>query len=202
MIVDQDAGERLGRIILERETQTRISSFLIGIKQLNAGILGQVEIKPPSWTPFALLQGQFYRELEMIGLLQRVTDWSIDPVVCMRAGLSALRHFGDLGLGCFLIAPFAEATRFYRYLALTHALYAHLRFIPLLPLEVPIEHPYLVLLRNLETIHGQQIQAQIALLRKMPVALSDGEKESIVGNESRHVRDVFRRFVMELTTGG
>lgn len=199
MITDTKTSERLRSIILEPETQTRISCFLICIKQANAGVLSQVEFQPMAWEPFSLLHGQFCREIELIGLLQRVTEWSMNPAVYFQVGLSNVRHLCELQFVRFLLAPFAMDAQLYRYLALTHALYANLRFIPLLPVDVALEHRFLAFLRTLETIHGQQMQTQITLLRNIPVPLSDREKEEIVGIESRLVRDVFRRFIMELT---
>jgi hypothetical protein len=201
MSVDPQTGERLGRIILERDTQTRISCFLIGIKQANAAVLSRVEFQPMAWEPFALLHGQLCREIELIGLLQRVTEWSINPAVYMQAAWSNLQHLGDLQFVRFLVAPFAMDASLYRYLALSHALFAHLRFIPVLPLDLPLDHRFLGFLRTLETIHGQQLQVQISLLRKLPVLLSDGEKERIVGDESQRVREVFCRFTEEVIGG-
>lgn len=198
MTIDPQTGERLGRIILRGETQTRISCFLIGIKQANAAVLSRVEFQPMAWETFALLHGQFCREIELIGLLQRVTDWSMNPAVYATAAWSNARHVGDLQFLRFLSAPFSVDSRLYRYLALSHALYAHLRFIPVLPLNVSLEHRYLAFLKELEASHGREMQAQIALLRKLPVLLSDGEREDIVGEESRRVREVFRRFVEEI----
>lgn len=200
MTADHETGAHLGRIILEPETQTRISSFLIGIKQANACILSGVELQPISWEPYALLHGQLHSELELIGLLQRVTSWSADPAVYARSAASCFSHLADLQFIRFQYAPFAASEGFYRYLALTHGLYAHLRFIPLLPVDMPLEHPYLAFLRKIETVHGQQVQAQIVLLRKLSVPLSHEERERIVGEESRRVREVFRRFVEEITT--
>jgi hypothetical protein len=199
MSVDPQTGERLGRIILQRDTQTRISYFLIGIKQANAAILSRVEFQPMAWEPFALLHGQLCREIELIGLLQRVTEWSMNPAVYMQAAWSNLRHVGDLQFMRFLVAPFAMDVGLYRYLALSHALFAQLRFIPVRPLDIPLDHRFLAFLRTLETIHGQQLQVQISLLRKLPVLLSDGEKERIVGEESQRVQEVFRRFAVEVT---
>lgn len=202
MIVEPQTSERLGRIILERETQTRIGCFLIGIKQANAAVLSRVEFQPMPWELFSLLHGQLCREIELIGLFQRVTEWSVNPAVYARAAWTNARNLGDLQFIRFLAAPFAMDAGLYRYLGLAHALYAHLRFIPVLPLDVPLEHRFLAFLRSLETIHGREMQAQIALLRKLPVSLSSRERERIVGEESQRVREVFRRFVMELTTGG
>jgi hypothetical protein len=199
MTMDPKTSERLGRIITEPDTQTRISLFLISIKQANAALLSHVEFQPMVWESFSLLHNQFCREIEIIGLLQRVTTWSMNPAVYFKAMSSGPRYLGDLQFAQFAMKPFGMDTSFYRYLALTHALYAHLRFTPLLPLDMPIEHPYLAFLRSLETIHGRQMQAQIALLRKLPVPLSDEEKERIVGEEGRKVREVFRCFVEEIT---
>jgi len=199
MSANNETVARLGSIILESEVQTRISSFLIGIKHINASILAGGEIQPLPWEPYALLHDQLFHELEMIGLLRRVTDWSVNPVVYLRASISYFRHLTDLEFFRFMGAPFTMDERLYRYLALTHGLYAHLRFIPLLPPDMSLEHPYLAFLRKLETVHGQQMQAQIVLLRKLPVPLSDKERERIVGEESRKARDVLRCFVEEIT---
>lgn len=199
MIVDPQASERLGRIILERDTQTRIACFLIGVKQANAAVLSRVEFQPMAWEPYALLHGQLCREIELIGLLQRVTEWSWSPSVYARAAFSSVQHFNGLQFNRFLAVPFKMDEGLYRYLGLSHALYAHLRFIPLLPLEVPLEHRFLAFLHTLEAIHGREMQAQIALLRKLPVPLSEREKEDIAGQEGRRVREVFQRFVLELT---
>ena len=197
---DPTTSERLGRIILESETQTRISSFLISIKQVNALILFQVKFQQADWGSYVLLHNQFSREVQLIGLLQRVTDWSTNPSVYINAGIANLRHLGDLQFVRFQPVNFLmDPLCLYRYLALTHALYAQLRFIPLLPMELPLEHRYLAFLRTLETIHGQQMQAQITMLRQLPVSLSEGERETVVGEESRRVREVFRRFVEEIT---
>ena len=199
MSADNETVVRLGSIILECDVQTRISSFLIGIKHINASILAGGEIQPMPWEPYALLHDQLFHELELIGLLRRVTEWSVNPVVYFHVSMSYFRHLAELEFFRFMWAPFTMDERFYRYLALTHGLYAHLRFIPLLPPDMPLEHPYLAFLRKIETVHGQQMQAQIALLRKLPVPLSDKERERIVGEESRKVRDVFRCFVEEIT---
>jgi hypothetical protein len=199
---DPNMGERLGRIILEPAIQTRISSFLISIKQVNALILFQIESQQRAWAPYALFHNQLSREVEMIGLLQRVTDWSMNPSVYFNAGISNLRHLCGLQFFRFLPVNLAmDPLCLYRYLALTHALYAHLRFIPLLPLELPLEHQYLAFLRTLETVHGRQMQAQIAMLRQLPVSLSERERETVVGEENRRVREVFQKFVEEIAEG-
>jgi hypothetical protein len=101
-----------------------------------------------------------------------------------------------------MIMPAGMGSGIYRYLALTHALYAHLRFIPLLPLDMPTSHPYVSFLHTLETLHGREIQTQISMLRNMPLTLSPQERETIVGEESRRVRDVFQRFIEEIAFAG
>lgn len=198
MTVDPKTSVRLGSIITEPDAQTRISLFLISIKQANAIVLSRVEFLPMVWEPFSLMHSQFCREIELIGLLQRVTTWSMNPAVYFNAASSNLRYLGELQFGRFMMKPLGMDTGLYQYLALTHALYAHVRITPLLPLDYPLEHRFPAFLRTLETIHGQQMQAQIALLRKLNVPLSDDEREHIVGEESRKVREVFRCFVEEI----
>jgi hypothetical protein len=197
---DLKTGEKLSRIILKPDIQTRISSFLINTKQANALILAQVKVWQADWNAYALFHNQFSREIELIGLLQRVTEWTMNPAVYFQAGIANLGYLGALQFGRFLpMNLIMNPLYLYRYLALTHALYAHLRFIPLLPIDVPLEHRYLAFLKTLETIHGRQMQAQIAMLRQLPVSLSEREREGVVGEESRRVTEVFQRFVEEIT---
>jgi len=202
MTIDPQTSERLGRIMIERDTQTRIGCFLIAIKQANVAVLSRVEFQPLAWEPFALLHSQLCREIELIGLLPRVMEWSVNPMVYVGAAWSNIQSLSELQFIRFLMAPFTMGNDLYRYLALAHALYAQLRFIPLLPVEMPLDHRFVSFLHTLETIHGRQIQTQIAMLRNMPVALSPEEREAIVGAESRRVQDVFHRFISELTGVG
>lgn len=201
MFLDKEESERLGKIILEPDTQTRIASFLISIKQSNSLVLSKFEWQPVEWIPFALLHGQLYREMELIGLLQHVCSWTLNPAIYVKAQQTQLQVYSDLKFSDYVFSPAAADLGFYRYLALSQALYAHLRFIRLLPLDIPIEHKFLVLLRSLETIHGQQMQGQIQMLRHFPVELSEDERETIVGEESERVMSVFKGFVHELLEG-
>lgn len=198
MFLNEEQSAQMGRRILEPDTQTRIASFLIGIKQANTLVLSKFEMQPVEWIPYALLHGQLYRELELIGLLRHVCSWSMKPEVYLRAMRAQMDTYIDLKFNDYVFAPAAADVTFYRYLALSEALYAHLRFIRLLPLDIPIEHKFLVLLRSMETIHGQQMQGQIHMLRSFPVPLSEAQREEIVGQESTRVLEVFRRFVLDL----
>lgn len=198
MFLDKEESERLGKIILEPDTQTRIASFLISIKQYNGGVLSRFELQNVDWVPYALMHSELFREMELIGLLQHVCSWSLNPLVYVQAGLRHLDLYRELNFGEYLFSPVAPDLRLYRYLALSQGLYAHLRFLRLLPLDFPLDHKFLVLLRSLENIHGQQMQGQIQMLRNFPVALSEHERERIVGEESERVLQVFRKFVREL----
>lgn len=198
MILDSKGSERLAQIILHPDIQTRIACFMIGIKQANSGVLSKFEQQPVEWIPYALLHGQLYREMELIGLMQHVCSWSFNPAVYAKAGIQQLGIYNDLRFGEYMCSPVAADLSFYRYLALSQGLYAHLRFIRLLPLELPLEHKFLVLLRSLETIHGQQMQGQMQMLRHFPVELSEEERELIVGEESERVMKVFKDFVLDL----
>ncbi|MGE5386506.1 MAG: hypothetical protein ACM3SV_11545 [Betaproteobacteria bacterium] len=201
MFLEPKDSERLGNIILEPDIQTRIASFLIGIKQYNSLVLSKFELQPVEWIPYALLHGQLYREMELIGLMQHICSWSLNPEVYIKAGRSQLKVYSDLKFSDYLFSPVAADLNFYRYLALSQGLYAHLRFLRLLPLELPLEHKFLVLLRSLEVIHGQQMQGQIQMLRHFPVDLNEDEREIIVGEESERVMKVFEDFVLELVKG-
>lgn len=134
----------------------------------------------------------------MIGLLQHICSWSPKPQVYFKAGVSQLQVYADLKFSDYLFSQVAAGLSFYRYLALSQGLYAHLRFVRLIPIEVPLEHKFLALMRSLETIHGQQMQGQMQMLRHFPVELSEDERETIVGEESKRVLKVFWKFVREL----
>ncbi|OQA35047.1 MAG: hypothetical protein BWY57_00015 [Betaproteobacteria bacterium ADurb.Bin341] len=198
MFLDEKQSKRLGDIILEPKIQTRIASFLIGIKQYNCMVLSKFEWQPVEWIPYALLHGQLYREMELIGLLRHTCSWSLDPGVYVQTSKTQMQVYTDLKFSDYLFTPAEADLTFYRYLALSQGLFAHLRFIRLLPVELPIEHKFLVLLRSLETVHGQQMQGQIQMLRHFPVDLSESARERIVGEESRRVLRVFENFVQEL----
>lgn len=198
MFLDSKDSERFGNIILEPDIQTHIASFLIGIKQYNVLVLSKFELQPVEWIPYALLHGQLYREMELIGLMQHICSWSLNPEVYIAAGRRQLQVYSDLKFSDYVFSPVAADLSFYRYLALSQGLYAHLRILRLLPLEIPLEHKFLVLLRSLETIHGQQMQGQIQMLRHFPVDLSEDEREIIVGEESERVLKVFHKFVLGL----
>lgn len=198
MFLDSEASEKLGRMILEPDTQTRIACFMISIKRYNSMVLSKFEFQPVEWVPYALLHGQLYREMELIGLMQHICSWTLNPEVYLKADQNQRQVYMDLKFSDYLFSPLAADLSFYRYLALSQGLYAHLRFLRLLPLEIPIEHKFLVLLRSLETIHGQQMQGQMQMLRHFPVELDERERERIVGEESKRVIDVFKRFVQEL----
>jgi hypothetical protein len=130
--------------------------------------------------------------------LQRITQWSSNPADYYKVFLSNFRHLSDLRFTRFMCMPFAMDVSLYRYLALSHALYAQLRFIPLVPLDMPLTHRYVMFLQTLETLHGREIQTQIAMLKNIPVDLSPKERETVVGEESKRVQDVFNRFISEL----
>lgn len=198
MLLDAKDSQRFGEIILHPDTQTRIAGFLIGIKRYNSMVLSKFEWQPVEWIPYALLHGQLYREMELIGLMQHICSWSMNPNVHFKSFTTQLRVYSDLRFSEYLFSPVAADLSFYRYLALSQGLYAHLRFLRLLPLEVPLEHKFLVLLRSLEVIHGQQMQGQMQMLRHFPVDLSEEEREAIVGEESERVLKVFREFVFEI----
>lgn len=198
MFLDEKESQHFGKIILHPDIQSRIAGFLISIKQYNVGVLSRFEMQPVEWIPYALLHGQLYREMELIGLLQHVCSWSLNPEVYVKNHLMHMKLYNDLHFGDYMLSPVAADLNFYRYLALSQGLYAHLRFLRLLPLEQSLEHKFLVLLHSLETIHGQQMQGEMQMLRHFPVELAQEERERIVGEESDRVLNLFQDFVREL----
>ncbi len=173
------------------EQETRISLFIQGIKTANAAILAKIEFQPFEWEPYKSFHRQYYKEIELSTLLNKATSWSSNPFVYMEATQLNLSLWQKAEINQYIQGFFAVDESFYSYLALSHALMAEIRVLPVLPPTLALDTPFLSALREIEEENGRQIQAQIRLLRAIEVPLSAEQKEAIVAKQQAVVQSVF-----------
>lgn len=176
---------------LGSEQETRISLFIQGIKTANAAILAKIEFQPFDWEPYKSFHRQYYKEIELSTLLNKATSWSTNPFVYMEATQLNLSLWQKAEINQYIQGFFGVDETFYSYLALSHALMAEVRLLPVLPPTLSLDTPFLSAIREIEEENGRQIQAQIRLLRAIDVPLTEDEKQEIVAKQQAIVQSVF-----------
>jgi hypothetical protein len=152
------------------DEQTRMSLLLLAIKNVNALVLSKVEVLPIDWMPYSLMHGQLYKEMELIGLLQRLTKWSTNPLLYVEGAKLGFKLWNNAGISKYLITTTTTDNKFFEYLALSHCFMTEVRFFPLLPMNIPLTEKYIALLRTIETANEKQMQVQIRFLKGVPQA--------------------------------
>lgn len=183
---------------LEADTQTRISLFLQGVKSTNAGILSRVEFQPMEWVPYKFLHSQCFKEVELTTLLNKSTTWSNNPMVYLAATQLNLAVWQETGAARFMNGIMEVDRTFYEYLALSHAFLSSIRIVPLLPVQMLLNTPFLAALKEIEEENGRQIQTQIRMLKDMQIELSVEEKEQIIETQRQTVDLLFTRLLSEI----
>ncbi len=203
MSVDFDQQRKRLHACFSREgvgpdDQTRITLFIQSLKAINSGILAKLEFQPLDWAPWKFLHTQYYRELEMATLMGRATSWSTSPMVYLEAGNLNMGLWNRTQAWDYLQAPLAEDERFYRYLAMSHALLSVVRLIPLLPPSLPLDTPFLQALHDVEEENGRQIQLQIRLLKELDMGMERTEREALVEEERERVEACYLELLASL----
>ncbi|MCH8506630.1 MAG: hypothetical protein LAT50_20270 [Ectothiorhodospiraceae bacterium] len=180
------------------DDQTRITLFIQSLKAINSGILAKLEFQPLDWAPWKFLHTQYYRELEMATLMGRATSWSTNPVVYLEASNLNLGLWNRTQAWDYLQAPLAADERFYRYLAMSHALLSVVRLIPLLPPSMPLDTPFLQALHDVEEENGRQIQLQIRLLKELDMGMDRKQREALVEEEGERVEASYLELLASL----
>jgi hypothetical protein len=141
------------------------------------------------------MHGQYFREAEFATLLTRVTSWSANA--SLYAEGTALvqplwqeywRIQGPLGIA---FDPQAS----YRGLAFSHALLGRVRLTPVVPADADASHPFVAAIRRIEQENGRMIQAQIRLLKDLPVDMPIEARETVVAEEQAVVDAAFEAFL-------
>ena len=183
---------------LESAEQTRISLFILAIKQANSMILSKVEYHALDWTTYSFLHNQFYREIELATLLYRATAWSSDMPIYSEMAQFTMKFWQKTQISKYFWNPISRDTKFFEYLALSHAFMSEIRFIPLFPAQWKLETPFLQTLYNMEVESGRLIQTQIRFLKEMDLNLGLSEKEMMVGKKRADVESLFIDFLVLL----
>jgi len=180
------------------DVQTRITLFLQGLKSINATILARIEFQAIDWLPYKFLHNQCFKEMELMTLLGKSTAWSNDPMVFLAATNMNLTLWQETDATRYMQSMVQVDRNFYEYLALSHALMSDIRFLPLIPVRVSLDTPFLSALKEIEEENGRQIQTQIRLLKDMPIELSRQEKEQIIDTQRQIVEKLFQRLLCEM----
>lgn len=193
------ARDVIGRTGFDSDTQTRIALFVGTVKSLNAALLAQVELLPATGAAYPFMHGQLFRETEFASLLLRVTRWSTNPLIYWQASTLSAPLWNEWWRIQGPVGTLFDMQGTYRGLAFGHALFARLRFAPVMPQTVDELDPFVVALRRIEQENGRMIQAQIRLLKDTPIDLSIAERERMVEEEQEIVDRAFAQFLRWLT---
>jgi hypothetical protein len=141
--------------------QTRIAAFLISA---HGALARQFAMALPMRIEAAWqteLNAQFYRESEIVSLLQRTTSWVPDIALGYMAASWETAWFPRPVEGITnqpLALPTDLAT-------LAHAVHAGIRPAALLPVDANANDPFALALRRIEFESGRLLQAQIVFLK-------------------------------------
>ena len=185
----------------DSDTQTRIALFVGATKSLHATLLAAAELLPATSVAYPFMHGQYFREAEFATLLARITRWSANPLIYWQATALIAPLWQEWwqiqGRHGTVLDPRAA----YRGLAFGHALLARVRLAPVMPAGTDELDPFVVALRRIEQENGRMIQAQIRVLKDLPVEMALAERERIVEDEQIVVDQAFGRFLESLSGG-
>jgi hypothetical protein len=140
--------------------QTRVAAFLISA---HGALARQFALALPLRIEAAWqteLNAQFYRESEIVSLLQRTTSWVPDI---------ALGYMATAWETSWLPSPTEAVDRTLapavNLSTLAHAVHAGIRPAALLPTEASAADPFVMALRRIEFESGRLLQAQILFLK-------------------------------------
>jgi hypothetical protein len=141
--------------------QTRVAAFLISA---HAALARQYGMALPLRIEAAWqteLNAQFYRESEIVSLLQRATAWVPDVALGYMAASweTSWLPVTNAALAGHALAPEVNLATF------AHAVHAAIRPAALLPVEASATDPFVMALRRIEFESGRLLQAQILFLK-------------------------------------
>jgi hypothetical protein len=175
----------------DRNEQTLIALFLQSLKMANATVASKVMLARMEWVPFRFIHEQYYKEMELISLLAKSTEWVMNPQISSQATALNLKFMQKSKIAQYTMGQFLNEIDFYDYLALSHAMMSQIRFIPLLPSSKVLETPFLCALNEIEVNNGRLIQTQIRLLKDIEVGLTMEQKEEIVDRNAALMNELF-----------
>ena len=185
----------------DADTQTKIGLFVGAAKNVNAAILGAIELQPQVTVAYPFVHGQYYRELEFASLLARVTRWSASPALYATGSLMVAPLWREWWRIQLPAGALLDLRAGYTALALGHALLARVRLAPVIAEGTNELDPFVAALRRIEQENGRMIQAQIRLLKDAPSPLSVEDRERIIEAEQDVIEEAFCRFLEWLGEG-
>ncbi|MEJ5988488.1 hypothetical protein WG902_00695 [Ramlibacter sp. PS3R-8] len=177
------------------DTQTRISLFLGAARQVNAAILGAVELQPQVTVAYPFVHGQYYREVEFATLLMRATRWSGNWALYAQGAQHTTPLWAQWWRIQLPAGPAFDPRAAFAALALGHALLARIRLAPVIPENVDEQSAFVAALRRMEQESGRMIQTQIRLLKDGDSPLPLAEREEIIETKQEAVDEAFRCFL-------
>lgn len=180
---------------LESAEQTKISLFVLAVKQANSMILSKIEYQSLDWMPYSFLHSQYYREIELATLLYKATSWSSNMSIYMEVAQFNAEFWQKTEISKYMWGTISRDVNFFEYLSLSHAFMSEIRFIPLMPAQWKLTTPFLQTLYTMEVESGRLIQTQIRLLKEMEINLGVKEKEMLVENKRKVVEALFEKFL-------
>lgn len=181
------------------EHETLISLFLSGVKSANVLILSKVELQQLDWSVYKYMHGQYFKDSQLYSLLGKATNWSLNPLIYWKGNGLIYELWRKANLYNYISGFFEKDKKFFRYLSLSHAFKAEVRFIPLFPASKKLDTPFLNTLYDIEIENGKEIQTQVALLKNMNIAdFTIEDKESIVREQRNIVAELYTEMLEKL----
>jgi hypothetical protein len=172
--------------------QSKISLFLIAVKNVNAMFLGGFELQPFVGVAHQFLHMQYFHEVEAVVLLTKVTRWTTDPNVYAEAfRITTPIVQSSQPPGGMPPANPADPYHFCRGLALGHAILSQVRLSPIIPADFDETNQFVVALRRLEQDGARMIQTQINLLRAVSSSMPDGDVDALIEEKQEVVQTAF-----------
>lgn len=178
------------------DIQTKISLFLSAAKNAHVVFLGASQWTPSVGAEQQLLHTQYFRELEGVMLLSKVTRWSpslslYNEAVAINAPIwKEWPNVSGLSGGVMV-----QAEQYYTGLALGHALLSQLRLVPVIPGDTDESDPFVMALRRIELDNARMQQTQMALLRTAAPQLDFAWREDTIEAKQALVQEAFVRFL-------
>jgi hypothetical protein len=184
-----DAGGRV-----PPRQQTRIAAFLVsahGALARQFALALPVRIEAAWQTE---LNAQFYRESEIVSLLQRATSWVPDVT------LGYMVTFWETN---WLPAPIEAITdgklaAAVNLAALAHAVHAGIRPAAVLPIEVRADDPFVMALHRIEFESSRLLQAQILFLKGPELIPFRGAVSAALEKRHHEVRRLWREMLASI----
>ncbi|MGE5161144.1 MAG: hypothetical protein ACM3O5_06535 [Betaproteobacteria bacterium] len=186
----------------DAEVQTKIALFAGAAKNINATILGAIELQPQANIVYPFVHGQYFRELEFASLLARVTRWSANWTTYAEAAQRTAPLWNQYWQVHGAFGALFDPRSAYAALALGHALLARVRLTPVIPANANEMDPFVAALRRIEQEGGRMIQAQIRLLKDGASPVPPDEREQIIAAKQDAVDVAFQGFLHWLAGAG